>query len=434
MTRQKKHQRIGIYGGTFDPPHYGHLLCAEWTREWFGLDRVLFVTGASPPNKPSGPIAAEDRHEMVIAAVADNPFFEASRIELEMDGCTYSLQTVKALREQYGDEVELFYIISSEYLDPAHSWYLPKWMGAAELFRLCRFLIFPRDQLDMEQSREWAALIPDANIDLAFAPSPPLSSTLIRKLVAEGRSIWYTTPWAVQQLIGKNGHYRTNSTPVTAHETPPASPKRIGVYGGQFDPIHYGHLIRAEWTRQQYGLDKVLFVTSANPPNNRNAAATAEARHEMVVSAVAENPNFDASRMDLDRGSVSYAMLNVQQIRQEYGSDCEISLLVGSDYLNPDNRWHLRNWFEAGELFKLVRFLVFPRNIKDVEKIRNWASLVEGASIEVMYAPAAPVTSEMIRHRVASDLSIRYATPWVVQQTITRQNLYNTRTNRGRKR
>lgn len=362
---------------------------------------------------------------MVLAAVADNPFFEASRVELEMDGCSYSLQTVKALKEQYGTDAELFYIISSEYLDPAHAWHLPKWMGAAELFKLCRFLIFPRDQLDMEQSREWAALIPDANIDLAFAPSPPLSSTLIRKLVREGRSIWYTTPWAVQQLIRKNGHYRNEATPKSEFETIATDPKKIGVYGGQFDPIHYGHLIRAEWTRQQYGLDKVLFVTSANPPNNRNASATAEARHEMVVTAVAENPHFDASRMDLDRGSISYAILNVRQVLQEYGADSEISLLVGSDYLNPDNRWHLRNWFEADELFKLVRFLVFPRNVKDVDKIRQWASLVKNASIEVMYAPAAPVTSEMIRHRVANNLSIRYATPWVVQQTIARQNLYN---------
>lgn len=425
MTRQRTHQRIGIYGGTFDPPHYGHLLCAEWTREWFKLDRVLFLTSASPPNKQRGPLNAEDRYEMVVAAVADNPFFEPSRVELEMEGnCTYSLLTVKKLREQYGADAQLFYIISSEYLDPAHPWHLSKWMGATELFSLCRFLVFPRDQLDMEQSREWADLIPAARIELAFAPSPPLSSTLLRKLVSEGRSIWYTTPWAVQQLIRKHGHYREKSTGAPPNENPVATPKKIGVYGGQFDPIHYGHLIRAEWTRQQYGLDKVLFVTSANPPNNRSAEATAEARHEMVIAAVAENPHFDASRMDLDRKTVSYAIANVRQIREEYGHDCEISLLVGSDYLNPDNPWHLRNWHESQELFKLVRFLVFPRNIKDVEKIQHWARLVEGASVEVMYAPAAPVTSEMIRQRVAGGLSIRYATPWVVQQVIGRKGLY----------
>ena len=425
--RRTKLKRIGIYGGTFDPPHYGHLLCAEWTRQWFDLDRVLFVTGAAPPNKTCGPIAAEDRHDMVVAAVADNPYFEPSRIELEMEGRTYSLLTVQAIRQQYGDEVELYYILSSEYLDPDHKWHLPKWMGAEELFKLCRFLIFPRDQLDIDQTTKWAALVPTARIDVAYAPSPPLSSTLIRTLVAEGRSIWYTTPWAVQQMIRKKGHYRTEQTPLLKVETPVCPPRKIGIYGGQFDPIHYGHLLRAEWIRQQYGLDRILFVTSANPPNNKNAFATAEARHEMVVAATAENPYFEASRMDLDRGSVSYAILNVEQARETYGADAEISLLVSSDYLDPENPWHLRNWLSAERLFQLVRFLVFPRNVKDMQKIQHWASLVSEAKIEVMYAPAAPVTSQMVRERVLGGLSTRYATPWVVQQIITKKNLYRSK-------
>lgn len=424
VSRRKKLKRIGIYGGTFDPPHYGHLLCAEWTREWFQLDRVLFVTGADMPNKAVGPLAAEDRHEMVVAAVADNPWFEASRIDLEMAGRSYSLLTVQSVRRQFGEDAELYFILSSEYLNPDHDWYLPKWMGVDELFKLCRILIFPRDQWDIEQTKQWAALIPQARIDVAFAPSPPLSSTLIRKMVAEDRSIWYTTPWAVQQMIRKKGHYRTEQTPARKVEHPVSAPKRIGIYGGQFDPFHYGHLMRAEWTRQQCGLDRVLFVTSANPPNNKNAVATAEARHEMVVAAVAENPYFEASRMDLDRGSVSYAILNVEQVREEYGAETQICMLVSSDYLDPENRWHLRHWLESKRLFEQVRFLVFPRNSRDIDKINHWASLVPDADIELVYAPAAPVTSEMIRQRVADGLSIRYATPWVVQQSIARQDLY----------
>ena len=74
--------RIGIYGGKFDPIHIGHLICAEWTREHFGLDKVLFVTSANPPHKKSGVLDAELRHEMVEAAVEPNCYFEASDIEL----------------------------------------------------------------------------------------------------------------------------------------------------------------------------------------------------------------------------------------------------------------------------------------------------------------------------------------------------------------
>lgn len=423
-SKRKKLKRIGIYGGTFDPPHYGHLLCAEWTRECFGLDRVLFVTGATPPNKTSGPLDAEDRHEMVVSAVADNPWFEASRVELELSGPSYTLLTVQSIRKLYGEDVELHYILSSEYLNPEHRWYLPKWMGAEELFRLCRFLIFPRDRWDVDQTRKWAALIPEAHIDVAYAPSPPLSSTLIRKMVSEDRSIWYTTPWAVQQIIRKKGHYRNDSTPARKVEVPLSNPRRIGIYGGQFDPIHYGHLLRAEWTRQQCQLDRVLFVTSANPPNNKSAFATAEARHEMVVAAVAENPYFEASRIDLDRGSVSYAILNVERVRDAYGANAEISLLVSSDYLDPENDWRLSRWLEAKRLFQQVSFLVFPRNTADMDKIKNWAAQIPEASIELVSAPVAPVTSEMIRQRVADELSIRYATPWAVQQSIVREDLY----------
>lgn len=423
-SRNRKLKRVGIYGGTFDPPHYGHLLCAEWTREWFQLDRVLFVTSGNPPNKQIGPLRAEERHEMVVAAVADNPGFEACRVELEQCGKSYTLLTVQNIRAQYDDDVELFYIMSSEYLNPEHEWYLPRWMGSRELFAMCHFLVFPRDRWDVEQTREWAALIPEARIDVAFAPSPPLSSTLIRDMVAEGKSIWYTTPWAVQQIVRKKGHYRKETTPALQVDLPINPPRRIGIYGGQFDPIHYGHLLRAEWTRQQCALDRVLFVTSANPPNNKNAFATAEARHQMVVAAVAENPYFEASRMDLDRRSISYAILNVEQVREQYGASSEIFVLISSDYLDPSNSWHLNNWLESRRLFKLVQFLVLPRNDGDMEKIRYWANLVPDASIEIVYAPAAPVTGELIRQRVQRGLSIRYTAPWAVQQSIERNELY----------
>lgn len=288
--KQIRKRRIGIFGGTFSPIHYGHLICAEKVRQDLDLDTVEFVVSANPPNKTFGVLDAEDRYDMVVAATEDNPFFNASRIDIEHGGSGYSLLTVEAIKEKYAGD-ELFYLTSAEYLDPEHRWYLPQWVGAKELFKICTFVVFPRDRQDMAQLKEWASLIKGARIVVLDAPSPPISSTLIRDLVVEGKSIWYTTPWVVQQMIFKKGHYRTADSP--APVTSPVAPeciKRLAIYESQFDPIHYGNLLFAEWVRQEYGHDRVLFVPSASPPNNRAVKASAEARHRMVVAAHCREP------------------------------------------------------------------------------------------------------------------------------------------------
>jgi len=201
-------QRVGIYGGKFDPPHMGHLMCAEMTREAFHLDKVLFVTSANPPHKKTGVSDARVRHEMVEAALFRNCFFEACDIELKRDGPSYTLDTVRALSKQYGPGTELFLMLSSEYLEPTHSWHLRKWHDSAELFRLTHFLIFARPGHTTEQIEEWAKLIPEARIEvLAFCPAPPVSSTMIRDRIGRGESVWYMILPEVWQLIRKRGLY-----------------------------------------------------------------------------------------------------------------------------------------------------------------------------------------------------------------------------------
>ena len=431
MHKQKKQirkRRIGIFGGTFSPIHYGHLICAEKVRQDLDLDTVEFVVSANPPNKTFGVLDAEDRYDMVVAATEDNPFFNASRIDIEHGGSGYSLLTVEAIKEKYAGD-ELFYLTSAEYLDPERRWYLPQWVGAKELFKICTFVVFPRDRQDMAQLKEWASLIKGARIVVLDAPSPPISSTLIRDLVVEGKSIWYTTPWVVQQMIFKKGHYRTADSP--APVTSPVAPeciKRLAIYESQFDPIHYGNLLFAEWVRQEYGHDRVLFVPSASPPNNRAVKASAEARHRMVVAATAENPFFDSSRIALDRNTVSYALLSVEDVHRQYGAHVELDLIISSKFLSPSNQWYLPTWMGAEELFKKVRFLVFPEDMADVEKIRALAKKIPEAKIEVVSAPTLPVTSQEISEHVRTGRSIRYMTPWVVQQTITKQDLYRRKT------
>ena len=204
---QDSPRKIGVYGGKFDPPHVGHLMCAEMTREAFDLDLVLFVTSANPPHKKTGVSDARIRQAMVEAAVAPNYFFQACDIELRREGPSYTLDTIKALKAQYGD-AELYLMLSSEYLDPEHPWHITKWKNSHELFALCRLLIFPREGHTVAQSTQWAELITEADIQiLSFCPSPPVSSTLIRDRIASGASVWYMVLPEVWNIIRRKRLY-----------------------------------------------------------------------------------------------------------------------------------------------------------------------------------------------------------------------------------
>ena len=107
--------KVGIMGGTFDPVHTGHLVLAEDVRDAFGLDEVIFIPSANPPHKGgSASVSAEHRYLMTVLATADNPHFSVSRRELDRQGPSYSLLTVKELQERYGGSTEFFFITGSE--------------------------------------------------------------------------------------------------------------------------------------------------------------------------------------------------------------------------------------------------------------------------------------------------------------------------------
>ena len=428
--KTKRPLRIGLYDGTFSPIHYGHLICAERTRQVKGLDMVLFLTCGNPPNK-AGVLDAEIRHEMVVATVSDNPRFEASRISINQKGVGYTLMAVEEARKQYGEDTEFYYLTSSEYLDPNHKWFLGNWTGGKELFKQVQILVFPRDKHEVAKIEEWAKLVPQARIEAIEVPSPELSSTMIRDSVVRGRSIWYRLPWVTQQMISKYDLYKTAETPAakpTFHGQGNGGAKRVGIYGGQFDPIHYGHLLLGEWAREEYNLDVVEFVTAATPPHNKQAAESAEARHEMVVAATADNPNFRTSRVDLDRGTTSYALLTVNDMRTKYGSEAELCLFVAADYLRPDWEWRLTEWMGFPELSQKATFLVFPTGETTHAQAVEWAKQVKevapNARIEVMDAPRPNVTSAMLRDWVSRGESILYTTPFVVQRIIGKRGLY----------
>lgn len=218
-------RRVVIYGGTYGPIHNGHLTGAEWIRCLLtgdvpnGSVKVHFVLSANPPHKNANVLPAEARFEMLDAAVAPNKYFVADRTELLRPGKSYTIDTVKEFRRKYGPNVELFLVLGSEYLDPEHPWYLPKWGGIQEITSECTILMFPRlvnqeqsHAAGIQQVREWIGklteIIPHARIVLLENfPILQISSTLIRDRVRDGQSVWYMVPYEVSRLIRDRGHY-----------------------------------------------------------------------------------------------------------------------------------------------------------------------------------------------------------------------------------
>jgi nicotinate-nucleotide adenylyltransferase len=193
---------VGVLGGTFDPIHIGHLAAAEEVREALGLERVLFVPAGIPPHKPDRVITApHHRLAMVELAIAGNPAFEASRVELDRTGPSYTIDTLDAL----GTGGDLTLILSAESFRG-----LPSWQEPQRILALARVAIVPRGGLAPPGKRWLQEHFPDieARIVELDAPRLRLSATHIRERVAAGRSIRYLVPDAVIGYIEDHDLYR----------------------------------------------------------------------------------------------------------------------------------------------------------------------------------------------------------------------------------
>ena len=200
--------RIGAYGGKFNPVHNGHLISAEWTREEHNLDKILWIPSANPPHVDNTDVLdAELRLEMLEAAIAPNCYFESCDLELRRDGPSYAVDTMRQLKQIYGADSELFFMISAEYLDPDNDWRIDKWHGAEELFSLVDFMVFPRGKMGIRKIKRWARDIPGARVHSLECPAPPVSSSMIRERVKTFQSIWYMTPPEVWAIIRDKRHY-----------------------------------------------------------------------------------------------------------------------------------------------------------------------------------------------------------------------------------
>ncbi len=196
---------IGLLGGTFDPIHVGHLIIAEEVRLKLALDEVLFVPTGQPWLKSERTVASgEHRLEMLKLAIGSNPHFKVSTVELERPGASYSVDTVSALKDELGAEVDLYFIVGFDALGE-----LPIWKEPSRLLDLCQVVGVSRPGY---AELDWGSLesaIPgvSSRVIVVDVPQIDISSTQIRERVAEGLSIHHLVPEAVERYISKNRLY-----------------------------------------------------------------------------------------------------------------------------------------------------------------------------------------------------------------------------------
>ncbi len=194
---------VGILGGTFDPIHHGHLAIAEDAREALGLERVLFVPAAVPPHKLGQAVSAPDhRLAMVRLAVAGNPAFAVSDIEVRRGGASYTVETLEALRAD--GLAEPWLLLSSEALA-----LLPTWREPHRILELARLAVVPRAGSDPLGPAWVEAAFPGAADRVRFLPGPdlPISGSVVRRRARAGRSIRYLVPDAVAAYIAARRLY-----------------------------------------------------------------------------------------------------------------------------------------------------------------------------------------------------------------------------------
>ncbi|WP_232695435.1 nicotinate-nucleotide adenylyltransferase [Brevibacillus daliensis] len=192
-------KRIGILGGTFDPIHNAHLLIAEQARDNLQLDEVWFMPAYIPPHKQEKReiTGAKHRVQMVQAAIADNPHFLMTSVELNRGGASYTFDTMNQLVKDYPD-TRFFFIIGGDMIEM-----LPKWHRIDELVQHVRFIGFKRPHSVISETKY------TPYIDLVPMSLWDLSSTLIRNKLAAGKSIRYLVPAEVERYIKENRLYGT---------------------------------------------------------------------------------------------------------------------------------------------------------------------------------------------------------------------------------
>lgn len=197
--------RVGIFGGSFNPVHMAHLIQADEARAILGLDHVLFAPARVPPHKDAAALLdGEERAALLGIALAGAPAFEVSRVDLDRPGPSYTVETIRLVRDSYPAGTEILFLMGADSLVEMAGWRSPE-----EILRLATVVVFPRPGTDLGAApanlRRRAVLID--------APPIAISSEEIRARIRSGRPYRYLVPHGVWQRIEEKGHYRAGATP-----------------------------------------------------------------------------------------------------------------------------------------------------------------------------------------------------------------------------
>ncbi|MFT4232747.1 MAG: nicotinate-nucleotide adenylyltransferase [Leucobacter sp.] len=193
-------RRIGVMGGTFDPIHHGHLVAASEVAQSFGLDEVIFVPTGHPWQKQHVS-PGEHRYLMTVIATASNPRFTVSRVDVDREGPTYTVDTLRDLRAQFPDD-DLFFISGADAVEQIVSW-----KDVDQLWDLAHFIAVTRPGHELSLSG-----LSDEHVSLLEVPALAISSTDCRERVARGYPVWYLVPDGVVQYIAKHRLYTEEAT------------------------------------------------------------------------------------------------------------------------------------------------------------------------------------------------------------------------------
>jgi nicotinate-nucleotide adenylyltransferase len=199
MLESTGRPRIGVMGGTFDPIHNGHLVAASEVARAFDLDEVVFVPTGQPYMK-SGVTDAEHRYLMTVVATASNPMFTVSRVDIDRDGPTYTIDTLRDLKAQR-PEADFFFITGADAIAQILSW-----RNHDELWELAHFVAVSRPGHTLS-----SAGLPSDDVSLLEIPALAISSTDCRARVGRGHPVWYLVPDGVVQYIAKHHLYRSKA-------------------------------------------------------------------------------------------------------------------------------------------------------------------------------------------------------------------------------
>lgn len=192
--------KVCLIGGTFNPIHIAHLIIAEEIRQKFHFKKVLFIPSAYPPHKNIKEIIdISFRYQMTKLAIASNPFFDISAIEMNRKGFSYSIETLREFKKNYGEKTEFFFLIGLDAILEISTWKEEK-----QLFKMCRFIVVPRTGYDLSK------LKPEIKnqIEIVEITQMDISSTKIRKMVKEGKSIKYLVTPEVEEYIKQKELYK----------------------------------------------------------------------------------------------------------------------------------------------------------------------------------------------------------------------------------